>query len=450
MTDGLTARLQGLAATAQRHNRLPSLVLATARRGAGLGTATIGQTAYPASTPQGEAPDEQAPTQVGLGTPYRVGSITKTFTAALVLLLAERKMLRLDAPVRTYLPDDVPFGHVPLRMLLAHHAGLPREVPVDMWASMQGPTSAELRAALRQVDTIDGPGARWHYSNFGYAVLGQAIEHRTGTSCAELIDTELLAPLRLSHTTWTHPVGAAVGYRVDPYADVLHPEPDMDQAAAGVAGQLWSTASDLLHWGDALTGGAPHVLPDTVVEAMHTPQVMVDRIGWTRGWGLGLILDRRGDRIFAGHTGAMPGYCAALSTERNSRTVTVALTTATRSSVIGALATDITELALSTSPPADIPAWRPAGPCPAELDGVLGPWWSESAETVVTWRADGLHSHLADNPAGSDTRLIREHTDAYRAVGGWLQGERLYIRRDLAGRVSGLEWATYPYTRSPR
>jgi CubicO group peptidase (beta-lactamase class C family) len=440
MTDGLAVRLRRLAAAAQCDNRLPSLVLTSARHGVLLGTATIGRTAYSTA----------AATQVGVDTPYRIGSITKTFTAALALLLAERNVLQLDAPVGTYLPHDVPIGRVTVRMLLAHNTGLPREVPGDMWASMRGPTSTELRTALQEIRPIDKPGARWHYSNLGYAVLGQAIEHRTKTSCAELIDTELVAPLRLSQTTWTRPADAAVGYRVDPYADVLHAEPDMDQAAAGVGGQLWSTASDLLRWGAALIGGAPEVLPGAVVEAMHTPQVMVDRTNWSRAWGLGLILDRRPDHIFGGHTGAMPGYFAALCTERDSGTVTIALTNATRGSAISALATDVTEMALTPDSFNDRAAWRPAEPCPSELNGVLGPWWSESAETVFTWRADGLHSHLADNPAATDTRLIREHADRYRAVGGWLRGELLHIRRDANGRVNGLEWATYPYTRLPR
>jgi CubicO group peptidase (beta-lactamase class C family) len=424
-----------LAAEVQRENRLPSVVVAAARDGAPLGASAIG-----AADVDGDAT---------VGTAYRIGSITKTFTAALVLRLVERGELELDAPVRSYL-SDTSFGQVPLRSLLSHCGGLQREVPVDMWTSMRGPNDTQLHTALRDVAMVDQPGVRWHYSNLGYAVLGQVVAHATGTKCVELIDSELLTPLSLTATSWTRPENAAVGYRLDPYADALHPEPEMDQAAIGVAGQLWSTCDDLLVWGDALAGGAPEVLSAHVVTAMHTVHTMVDQRSWTSGWGLGLILDRRGDRILAGHTGTMPGFRAALCLDRDTRTIAVVLTNATRGGNIGSLAADIVELDLDTTGPVAQGPWRPAQPIPDELDGVLGRWWSEADESVFSWRADGLHACLAATPNTSDTRFTREGADAYRAVKGRLTGERLQVHRDEGGQVTRLEWATYPFTRSPR
>src|SRR5438552_15296835 len=107
-------------------------------------------------------------------TQFRIGSITKTFTAAVVVGLAGQGQLAPDGPAEAYLPS-VDLGRARLRQLLAHCSGVQREVPGSMWSSMQGPDAAGLVAALRQAQPVDRPGARWHYSNLGYAVLGQVV-----------------------------------------------------------------------------------------------------------------------------------------------------------------------------------------------------------------------------------------------------------------------------------
>lgn len=381
---------------------------------------------------------------------YRIGSITKTFTAALVLRLVDDGALALDAPVGRYL-TGTPFADVSLRSLLAHCGGLPREVPGDMWSSMRGPDPDELRAAFALVQPIGPPGQRWHYSNLGYAVLGQVVHSASGASCEELITAQLWQPLGMTTTSWTRPRAAAVGYRVDPYADVVHREPDMDQGAVGVGGQAWSTVGDLLTWGDALAGGAPEVLAPSVVAAMHAPQVMVDLEGWTSGWGLGLILQRRGSRVTAGHTGAMPGFVAGLSLDRRSRTVAAAVCNATHGAEAGRIATELVHDLLDYPTVDDLPdPWTPAPAVPPELVGVLGRWWSEAEETVFCWRDRALRAYLASTPESSQTIFRPMSTDHNVAVEGRLAGEHLLIRRDPDGQVTGLEWATYPFTRSPR
>ncbi|GAA2535928.1 serine hydrolase domain-containing protein [Pseudonocardia hydrocarbonoxydans] len=436
-----TGRLDGPAAAAQRENRVPSVVLGAARAGSVLGLGAAGRV------------DVERGCVASAQVPYRVGSITKTFTAAVVLGLVQDGVLALDAPVSTYLAGT-PFGEVPLRALLAHRGGVQREAPGDMWESMRGPDASTLRRALPRAELVDRPGARWHYSNLGYALLGLVVEEVTGDSCAALINRRLLAPLGLSATVWARPEGAACGYRVDPYADVVHREPDMDQGAVGVGGQLWSNAADLLTWGDALAGGRPDVVAPAVVEAMHTLEVMVDRTAWTSGWGLGLILERRGDRVLAGHTGAMPGFLASLSLDRATRSVAVALSNATRGAAVGALSADLVDAVIDgrvgAEPEGDAAPWVPLPEVPAELDGMLGRWWSEAAETVFTWRADGLHALMVGAPVTSETRFERLDRDIYRAVAGRFTGERLTVRRDPAGEVAALEWATYPFTRTPR
>jgi CubicO group peptidase (beta-lactamase class C family) len=431
-------------AGAQREHRLPSLTIAVGRAGDTVAAASTGMADAGTGRPAGS------------GTPYRIGSVTKTFTAALVLLLAERGLLDVEEPVRRYLPAaGERLGRARLRQLLAHSGGVQREVPLPTWATLDGPDAGELLAALPDAELVDGPGVRHHYSNLGYAVLGQVVQGVVGSRCEDLVDRELLEPLRLAATTWTEPADAAVGYRIDPYDDALHLEPVLDLRALGVSGQLWSSAGDLLRWADALCGGAPQVLPDGVTAAMRTPQVMVDR-AWTQGWGLGLILDRRDDRVLAGHTGAVPGHLSALVFDPATRTAVAAATNATRGAPLVELATATLLDALRLLPGAagddggrTPAAWTP-DPAPPELAGVLGRWWVEGLETVVAWRDGALHAWLAEQPDATRTRFAPEGADRFRAAEGRLEGEVLLVRRDAAGEVTQLEWATYPHTRSPR
>ncbi|MCD5316824.1 serine hydrolase domain-containing protein [Kineosporia babensis] len=389
---------------------------------------------------------------VDADTAFRIGSITKTFTAALTLLLVERGLLSLDEPVEAYLPGTSA-GRPLVRQLLAHSSGLQREAPHPMWASMQGPDSAEFMELLAQVEFVDEPGVRWAYSNLGYAVLGQVIATVSGQTCEDLIDRELLKPLALNSTMWQPTDQAVTGYRPDPYNDCFIPEPVMDQGVIGVGGQLWSTTTDLLTWGNALLGGAPDIVPASVVEAMHRPQIIVDQQAWTQGWGLGLMLNRRERGVLSGHTGAMPGFLASMTLERRSGTVVVALTNVTRGVRLGNLTTEILEELIpvpqSMTPTVAVPKTDTA-PCPPELVGVLGRWWSESEETVFTWSDGTLHAHLAEAAASSATRFDRVTSDSFRAASGRMKGERMFVRRDADGGVKALEWATYPYSREPQ
>ncbi|MGI9004208.1 MAG: serine hydrolase domain-containing protein [Pseudonocardia sp.] len=173
----------------QSRSQVPSVVLGVARSGSAVQVASAGFA------------DVEGGVAAGPTVPYRIGSITKTFTAALVLSLVEDGVLGLDDRVEEHLPGT-PVGVVTLRALLSHSGGMQREAPVDMWESMQGPDGLGLRRALGRAELVDRPGARWHYSNLGYAVLGQVVERATGAACTALVDERLIGPLGLSATVW--------------------------------------------------------------------------------------------------------------------------------------------------------------------------------------------------------------------------------------------------------
>ncbi|MGW5218760.1 serine hydrolase domain-containing protein [Nocardia sp. NPDC004085] len=435
MDSDFQAALSARVVEAQSTARVPSLTVGVAARGVQLAAASVGYADVENSIP---ATGESS---------YRIGSITKTFTAALALLLAERGELILDSPVSRYLAGTS-FGHIPVRMLLSHSSGLQREAPSDMWQSMHGPSRTELRDLFQHAELVAAPGERWHYSNLGYAVLGQIIEEITRQPCHTSITETLLNPLGLSQTSWAPPPNAVVGYRLDSHIDAVHREPVMDQGAIGVGGQMWATSSDLLRWGHVLSEGDATVLPLAIVKKMHTPQVMVDTVGWTRGWGLGLILERRHDRIAAGHTGAMPGFQSALILDRATELTVVVLSNATRGIRAADLALEILEMAAAAQQPTPALPWSPAAPCPQHIQPMLGSWWSEADEVVFSWERDGLHATLLSDPEAGGTHFVEEGPGRFRAVEGRLQGEVLEVDR----KPNGIEmrWATYPLTRTPR
>src|SRR5206468_9628491 len=112
-------------------------------------------------------------------TQYRIGSITKTFTAAAVLLLCEDGGLALDDPIERHLPD-ARFGGLTLRRLLAHSSGLQREPPGEVWETLDFPKGDELLARLADAELVLPAGERWHYSNLAYALLGEVVARVTG------------------------------------------------------------------------------------------------------------------------------------------------------------------------------------------------------------------------------------------------------------------------------
>ena len=129
------------------------------------------------------------------------------------------------------------------------------------------------------------------------------------------------------------------------------------------AGQVWSTVDDLARWAAVLASTAePPVLRAATLAQMATPAAIADPDGWTAGYGLGLQLWRRGERVFVGHTGSMPGYLAVLAAHRPSGTAAVAFanTYGLRGSRIGAVGLSIVEAVLDCEPEGAADAVAPA------------------------------------------------------------------------------------------
>lgn len=379
---------------------------------------------------------------------YRIGSITKTFTAVLVIQLVEEGRIDLEAPLRTYLPE-APVGPT-IRMALSHLTGVQREPPGEIWESMQPPTREELIAGLEDAELVLRPGEQWHYSNLVFALLGEIVMRVSAEPYTDVLQRRVLDPLGLSRTSLRPVAPKASPYYVDPYTDTVRDEPDPEVTeSTGAAGWLWSTAADLARWGTFLAEGNDAVLPKTALDRMARLQAMVDEERWSVGWGLGLELYRRGDRVLVGHGGAMPGFLAGLAVDRGERTGAVVLTNTGAEAAPEALALDlaVTALdALSRNPP----LWAPAGAAPPELDGILGQWWTEGEEMVLALRGGRFRAELIGGPVGRNVSWLEpDGVDRWRVAEGRERGELLRAVRGDDGAVTKLYFATYPLTRAP-
>jgi CubicO group peptidase (beta-lactamase class C family) len=422
-----------IVARAQAAGRVPSLVAAVVRDG---------KLAH--FTGAGELPRPDPDTQ------YRIGSISKTLTAALVLQLRDERRLALDDPLDRYLPDR-PTGGVTLRQLLAHVGGLQREPDGDWWERSPGVPVDRLLADLTPDKAALPPYQTYHYSNLAYGLLGAAAEQITGEPWAALVSKRLLEPLGMQRTTYHATEPFARGYVVHPWHGTLREEPRHDAGAMAPAGQYWSTAADLATWAAFLADPVPAVLAPASMAQMCVPVAVADPESWTAGHGLGLQLWRRGERVYAGHTGSMPGYLAILAVHRPSRTGVVAFANAytLAGSAIGALGMRLLTAVLDREP-APVTPWRPGAAPPPEIEPLTGRWWWMGKEFEAAWEAGSreLVIYPVADPAAR-WRFTPEGTDRWRGRSGMNDGEILTVRRGQRGAVLALDIATFVLTRDP-
>jgi CubicO group peptidase (beta-lactamase class C family) len=381
---------------------------------------------------------------------FRIGSITKTFTAALVLQCRDDGLLSLEDRVTDHL--DVPLDTgVTIRRALSHLSGLQREPVDDVWAGGPVPDEAMLLAGLARTEQVLPPARRFHYSNLAFALLGQVVAARRGTSWESALSDRLLLPLGLARTTVDPSEPHITGGFTEPWTDHVRAEPTFATGAVGPATQLWSTASDIARWGAFLADPDPAVLAPSTVEEMTEVAVMADVQRWNLAYGLGLMLFRRGDRILLGHGGAMPGFLAAFVADPETHTAAAVLTATGRGAAADELAMALLEDSLDADPP-PVEAWQPADAAPADVLPLLGHWWTEGMELVFSWH-DRLEARVSAAPTWRApavfTRLDGE-PERWRTVSGREAGELLRVGRSADGSVTSLHWATYALTRDPR
>lgn len=241
---------------------------------------------------------------------FRLGSITKQFTAAAILLLAEREQLSLDDPITKYLPDYPTHGHtITIRHLLTHTSG------IFNYTDIPGYMATKIRRDLTTEELIDvfeslpmnfAPGERFGYSNSGYVLLGAIIEEVSEQSYADFMEENVFDPLGMERTYYGSHMriipNRAEGYAYGADEPVHAPYLSMTQPHA--AGSLLSTVGDLAIWDAALYTDA--LLTAESREAMFTKPTL--NSGEESNYAFGFMIGEFRGTPSISHGGGIPGF----------------------------------------------------------------------------------------------------------------------------------------------
>ena len=278
-------------------------------------------------------------------TVFRIGSVTKQFTAAAILLLAERGQLSVDDPVSKYFPDFPGGGGVTLRHLLNHTSGIHNYTADGFFraAARQDRATSEMVSYIAGLNPLYDfkPGSAWSYSNSGYMLLGAVVEKVSGQPFDQFLNKNILEPLELRDTAMDDLAeilpNRARGYEVSKESPTGFANTSfISMSAAAAAGAMRSTPADLLKWQAALFGGkllkpkslAMMIEPARLSDGRLTSLGRKDKQGATppAEYGLGLTIDRQKGRRFIGHGGSINGFNAWIQSFPEERLSVVLLT----------------------------------------------------------------------------------------------------------------------------
>ncbi|MET7601108.1 serine hydrolase domain-containing protein [Streptomyces avermitilis] len=421
-------------AVAQAEGRAPSLVAAVVRGG---------QTVWHGSrtSVDGHAPDENVQ--------YRIGSITKTFTAVLVLRLRDEGVLDLGDPLEKHLPGTGA-GEATIAELLAHTGGLAAESPAPWWERTPGSLRPELADVLGELPLRHPVGRRHHYSNPGYTLLGALVEELRGAPWEEVLRREVLEPLGLHRTSGRPRAPHAGGWAVHPWADVMLPEPAEDLGRMAPAGQLWSTTGDLARFAVFLAQGDERVLSAESVREMRTPAAPAEAADVMSGsaYGLGMQLQYRDGRLLVGHSGSLPGFLANLTVSVEDDLAAVVLANCTSGPMLSVVAADLVRIVAEAEPRIPEP-WRPLPDVDEDVLELAGQWYWGTQAFVLRLTVDGGISLEPLSGVGRRARLRANDDGTWTGLDGYYAGELLKAVRRPDGSVSHLDLGSFVFTRQP-
>ena len=311
-TSSLGNTVDALAQAAMREQGLPGMTVALAKNGKilyvqGYGVSDL--TTQQAATP---------------GAIFEIGSISKQFTATLIMKLEEQGKLHLDDSLSAYLPQYNFPSTITLRMLLTHTSGLAdfTNFPQLRDWIRNGVSESTVLSAVSQSPLLFQPGTQYSYSNSNFFALGTIIENLTGESYADNLQQSIFQPLGMTNTYYALPPAAssATGYTNNGAG--LVPAVIWDRSAAFAAGALSSNVYDLVAWDDALIHG--RVVSPASFKAMTTSNGFAMPGGGSYGFGLALwTFD---NRPIIWHNGQIGGFTAETAVILDSGFAVVVLT----------------------------------------------------------------------------------------------------------------------------
>jgi len=406
--------LDSLAAAAGRAGSVPGISIAVVRA-----RDTVALGGYGLADLESDAPATAA-------TVYRIGSLTKQFTASAVMRLVEAGRIGLDDSLAKYLPDypAATANRVRVRNLLNHTSGIPSYTGIRrFWQLSRLDLPADSIVALfKDLPLEFEPGTRWRYDNSGYYLLGLILERVTGERYADHLRRTIFEPLALAGTRYCD-TGPVISHRAQGYGldsgRVVNAEP-IGMGPPFAAGALCSTAGDLVRWEQALMGG--QVVSAASLAMMISPTTLAG--GGTQPYGFGLGIGTVAGHRAIAHGGSINGFESWL-TYLPDDTLIVAVLMNRENANPAALAARLARRALGIAEPVvlDLPRDR------TELARYAGSYASDIGGMEVAVEGTRLHLHGAVDTElryqGGDRFVSAEDPDvqlAFRPEGGSATG----------------------------
>jgi CubicO group peptidase (beta-lactamase class C family) len=251
-------------------------------------------------------------------TQFRLGSLTKQFTAMAIFILQVQGKLNVRDRICTYFsPCPTRWQQITIHHLLTHTSGMPDFTSFpDFKIIMRSPSSpTETIARFKDKPLAFQPGEKFSYSNSGYVVLGAIIEQASGKRYEAFLQENIFVPLQMVDSGYDHNNGdLAVGYRNQ--TDLVD---FIDMSIPYASGGLYSTVEDLYRWDQALY--TDKLIPKNLRDKMFTPFVPLGGFGYGYGWAIG----KEGDRPVVSHIGGIKGFSSSIARYPNDKVVIIIL-----------------------------------------------------------------------------------------------------------------------------
>src|SRR5215470_13778145 len=284
---------------------------------------------------------------------YSIGSISKQFTAAAILLLQEEGKLSLDDKVSKFIPDLTSANEITIRQLLSHTSGYQDYWPQDyVMPFMLQPVTAQKILDLWARKPLDfDPGAKWQYSNTNYVIAGVIVEKAARKPLLQFLREKVFAPLQMKSVTnidqeklgETDPTGY-LRYALGP----LHPAPKEGKGWLFAAGELAMTAEDLAKWDISIID--QKLMKTLSYQELGTEVLLKNGLG--THYGLGVGVDTQAGHRALSHGGGVSGFTAQNVVFPDDRVAVVALTNQDNGEAAGMITRGIAPLLLTTDDPA--------------------------------------------------------------------------------------------------
>ncbi|HWD17660.1 MAG TPA: serine hydrolase domain-containing protein [Verrucomicrobiae bacterium] len=278
-------------------------------------------------------------------TVFEIGSITKQFTAAGILLLAQDGKLSVDDKISQYLKDTPSsWQDITLRHLLTHTSGIVNYTGLDGFELRRHLTQAQFIKEVGAHALVFPPGAKWAYCNTGFNLLGYIIENVSGQRYWDFMRARIFSPLGMTNTTDRDPrpllAFRAHGYDTNAAGQFINRDDDLTDIFS--AGAIVSTVDDMARWSASLDS---HQLLTPSTEAqMWTPLTLAS--GKTKDYGFGWFLDPWHGHQNIGHSGTTDGFSASFQRFPQDKLVIILLTSSDESGVATKVAKDLALLYL--------------------------------------------------------------------------------------------------------